>query len=413
MNYVNIKKISPEVGVAMKYKNIKVAILFILATTIITGCATGPKKEEAKVFYPEPPSLAHIQYLASYTGSDDIQPEKSGFDVFLTGQPINARLDKPYGVAMYNGKLYVCDTNDTVMVFDFEKRTFKPLQAAVTGMGKVIQPLNISIDRYGNKLVTDSVGLRVVMFDKGDFYVRSFALDTPWKPVDAVLFEDRVYVADIKDHEIVVFDKDSGTVVKKIGQDNNKPEESLGLPSNITISDDGHIFVSDAARFQIVKYDRDGHFLGTVGALGSEAGHFARPRGVAVDRANRIYVVDAAFDNVQIFQPEGQLLLYFAKAGKGPGDLYLPARVFLDYDDTKYFERLADPNFQIEYLIFVTSQFGDRMVNVYAFGKEKGKRYPTDEELKQQLIERMKKIEASKKSGDEKGEKPGEGNENK
>lgn len=385
---------------------IKSAVL-VVVTGIITGCAGAPeKKEEAKVFYPEPPAPAHIQYLTSYTGSRDIEPKKSAFDVFVTGEQSRTRLDKPYGVAMYDGKMYVCDTNRTVMVFDFEKKTLKPLRAATTGMGKVLEPLNISTDRYGDKLVTDPAGRRVVMFDKNDFYVKSFyPQDADWKPVDAVLFEDRVYVADIKNYEIVVFDKNSGAVVKKIGQDKSKPEESLGLPTNLAVGPEGYLYVSDASRFQIVKYDRDGHFLGSIGKLGSEAGHFARPRGVAVDRANRIYVVDAAFDNLQIFQPDGQLLLFFAKAGTEPGDLYLPAKVFIDYDDVKYFERFADPGFQIEYVILVTSQFGDKMVNVYGFGKEKGKRYPTDEELKQQIIERMKKMQNAGKTADEKDQK--------
>ena len=53
--------------------------------------------------------------------------------------------------------------------------------------------------------------------------------------------------------------------------------------------------------------------------------------------------------------------------------------------------------FQIEYIIIVTSQFGNRMVNVYGFGKEKGKKYPTDADLKQQLIERLKKKTESEK----------------
>ena len=29
----------------------------------------------------------------------------------------------------------------------------------------------------------------------------------------------------------------------------------------------------------------------------------------------------------------------------------------------------------------MTNQFGNRMVNVYGFGKERGKKYPSDEEL--------------------------------
>ncbi|MFZ5997484.1 MAG: hypothetical protein ACOYW7_08355, partial [Nitrospirota bacterium] len=68
----------------------------------------------------------------------------------------------------------------------------------------------------------------------------------------------------------------------------------------------------------------------------------------------------------------------------------------IDYDNVRYFQKYADPNFTIEYLILVTSQFGDRMVNVYGFGKERGRRYPTDEELKkliEERIERMRKEE--------------------
>ena len=36
----------------------------------------------------------------------------------------------------------------------------------------------------------------------------------------------------------------------------------------------------------------------------------------------------------------------------------------------------------------MTSQFGARLVNVFAFGKEKGASYPSDEELRKQLLER-------------------------
>ncbi|MBF0559995.1 MAG: hypothetical protein HQL08_14585 [Nitrospirae bacterium] len=396
----------------MNCRTVIISVLLVISTVIMTGCATPPKKEEVKVFYPEAPALAHIQYLTFYTGSLEIEPDKSSFDVFLTGERKGSRLDKPYGVAMYNGRLYVCDTNRSVMIFDFQEKKFMPMQAATTGMGKVILPFNISIDRSGNKLVTDSAGLRVVMFDKNDFYVKAFAMDRAWKPVDAVFFEDKVYVADIKNFEIVVFDKGTGRVVKTFGQNKSKPEESLGLPTNLAIGEDGIIYVSDAGRFQVVKYDRDGHFRGAIGALGSESGHFARPRGIALDRANRLYVPDASFDNVQLFLPDGQLLLYFSKPGKGPGDLYLPAKVSIDYDNIKYFEQYVDPNFQVEYLIFITNQFGDRMVNVYAYGKEKGKKYPTEEELKHQLMERLKQLE-KEKGQDGKDEKSTEGSGNK
>jgi sugar lactone lactonase YvrE len=374
-----------------------VRVVLSIAVLIVTGCAAAPKKEEARVFYPEPPSLPYIQYLTSYTGAVDIESPKSPFDIFLTGESVKKKLDKPYGVAIYDRKIYVCDTNQTVMIFDFSKKTFRPLQAAQTGLGKVQQPLNISIDANGNKLVTDPVGGRVVMFDKNDLYVKAFTAEYPWKPVDAIAYEGLVYVADIKNFEVAVFDMNSGELVKKIGKDINKPEETLGLPTNLAMTTDGHLYVSDAGRFQLVQYDRDGHYIGTIGKLGSATGDFARPRGIAIDRQERIYTVDAAFDNVQVFSPDGQLLLFFGKGGIGPGDLYLPAKIVIDYDNVQDFQQFADPSFQIEYIIIVTSQFGNRMVNVYGFGKEKGKKYPTDADLKQQLIERLKKKTESEK----------------
>ena len=61
--------------------------------------------------------------------------------------------------------------------------------------------------------------------------------------------------------------------------------------------------------------------------------------------------MDAAFDNVQIFSKSRALLLFFGKAGRGPGDFFLPAKIFIDYDDLKYFQPYADPNFELEYLV--------------------------------------------------------------
>ncbi len=121
-------------------------------------------------------------------------------------------------------------------------------------------------------------------------------------------------------------------------------------------------------------------------------------KGLAIDRENRLYAVDAAFDNVQVFTREGQLLMFFGKAGRGPGAMYLPAKVAIDYESVKYFEKYLEPNFEAEYLVFVTNQFGDRMVNIYAFGKEKGRQYPSDEELIKTLQEkRQKELEKTRK----------------
>ena len=386
---------------------LKIAIASMIL--IMIGCAAPQKKEESfTLFYPPPPELPRMQWLAAFTGAKDIEQEKSAFDKFVTGEQGDLkRLDKPYGVAVYDGKIYVCDTNRTVMVFDFKNHSFGPL-AGARGAGKLAQPLNISIDKQGNKYVTDPVRGQVVIYDKNDAFLKAFGEPAAWKPVDAVPLDDRLYVADMKNGLVAVLDMKTGDIVKKIGR-TGEPVEKLYLPTNLTFDRDGTLYVSDVGKFQVLKYDRDGHYLGSVGKLGTTAGTFARPKGVATDRDKNLYVVDASFDNVQIFNPDGNVLLWFGhfgKTGLDPGNLFLPAQVAIDYDNVSYFERYADPKFQIEYLVLVTSQFGDNMVNVFGFGKEKGKKYPTDAEIKIQLQERLQKMlkEPMTKEKDSKGE---------
>jgi hypothetical protein len=365
------------------------ASLSVLAFAALNGgCATSARKPEAAVFFPPSPELPRVQFLTSLRGSKDIE-EQSGFDKFVVGEKRELPLDKPYGVALFDGRIYVCDTNSSVMVFDMKKKTFDRLKGAA-GPGGLRQPLNISIEPDGTKYVTDPVRGQVVVFDRNDAYVRAYGVEGRWRPVDAVPFEDRLYVADAANALVRVFDKKSGDLVRTIG-DKGEAAERLNLPTNVAFDSEGHLYVTDFGRFQVVKFDRDGHFQAAIGKLGDNLGHFARPKGIALDREGRLYAVDASFNNVQIFNKDGRILMFLGGGGEKAGDLLLPAKVALDYDNIKYFEKYIDPKFQASYLILVTGQFGPRRLNVFAYGQEKGRKYPTEAELLKQLEERRKK----------------------
>lgn len=358
-----------------------------LLVLLSAACATQPVKREPAIYFPPAPALPRIQYLTSFNGLKDIE-EQTGFNRFVVGEKLNLELDKPYGVAMHDGKIYVCDTNTTVIVLDLEKKLFSSMAGAV-GPGRLSQPVNISIEADGTKYVSDPVRGQVVVFDRDDAYLRAIGEPGSWKPVDAVPFGERLYVADNANGLVKVFDKVSGELLKTIG-DKGEPADRLDRPTNLSFDAKGDLYVTDIGRFQIVKFDRDGHFQSTIGKVGDTPGHFARPKGTAIDREGRLYAVDAAFSNVQLFNPEGRLLLFFGDAGLGPGGLMLPAKVAIDETNIGYFRSYAAPEFEIEYLILVTSQFGDRKVSVYGFGHEKGKHYPTEEELRQQIDERRR-----------------------
>jgi len=357
---------------------------------LAVACAAPRRKAEAPVFFPPAPELPRIQYLTSFSGLKDIE-EQSAFSRFVVGDMPDQKVDKPYGVAVHDGRIYVCDTNGGVAVFDLKAGTFGLLKGAV-GRGMLRQPVNISIEPDGTKYVADPVRGQIVVFDRNDEYLKAYGAPGGWRPVDAVPFENKLYVADVQNGLVKVFDRQSGDAIGTIG-DTQDPSGRLDRPTNLAVDRDGFVYVSDAGRFQVVKFDREGRFQAAFGRLGDNLGHFARPKGIALDRDGHLYAVDASFNNVQIFNERGRLLMFFGKAGDEAGDLLLPAKVAIDYDNLQYFQQYVRAGFRVEYLVLVTSQFAKRRVSIFGFGREEGARYPGDEELLQQVDERKKKVQ--------------------
>jgi hypothetical protein len=56
--------------------------------------------------------------------------------------------------------------------------------------------------------------------------------------------------------------------------------------------------------------------------------------------------------------------------GVAPGDMYLPAKIKIDYDNVDVFAHRVAPGHELEYLILVTNQYGPNKVNVYGFLKQ-------------------------------------------
>jgi hypothetical protein len=59
--------------------------------------------------------------------------------------------------------------------------------------------------------------------------------------------------------------------------------------------------------------------------------------------------------------------MFFGGKYQEPGDMWLPAKVALDYDNLKYFEPYVHADFTLQYLIYVTNQYGPDKVSVYGY----------------------------------------------
>lgn len=353
----------------------------LLATIVgMAGCAAVSEKKvsRAAVFYPPLPNPPRIQYLATFSGPNDVVARRSEFLDFIVGKESTDTevIHKPYGVAIHDGQIFVVDTRGGgYAVFDLKNRRFRTVQGS--GGGKLLKPINITIAPDGTRYVTDTGRNQVIVFDRQDAYVRAYGTAEQFKPGDVAVQGDRVYIADLKHHAVQVLDRQSGQSLFRIGKSGSKDGEFI-FPTNLAIGPDQHLYVADTGNFRIEKFTLDGRFVRSFGAVGAGFGQFARPKGVALDREGRIYAVDAAFQNVQVLSPEGKLLMFFGTAGDDPENINLPTQAVIDYDNVRYFERYAAPGFRIEYVILVASQFGTSKVNVYGFGRMEGMEYPAE-----------------------------------
>jgi DNA-binding beta-propeller fold protein YncE len=62
----------------------------------------------------------------------------------------------------------------------------------------------------------------------------------------------------------------------------------------------------------------------------------ARPKGIATDSEGNIYVADALFNTIQVFDSEGTFLYNFGKQGHDKGDFWIPAGICVDSRDYIY-----------------------------------------------------------------------------
>jgi len=347
----------------------------ILSALLLTGCASTPNKQtEEPLFYPSLPNPPRIQYLTSFSSPRDLGAS-GAFGQFLFGADDGSQtlITKPYGVGLNNGQLLVVDTRGPgYVVFDLKQQNTYTVRGS--GAGEMQKPINIVIDDDGNRYVADTGREQILVFNNEDKFIRAYGLKGQFKPTDLLLVGNKIYVVDIANHKIQVLSKEDGILLSEFGQPGSKPGEFFH-PTNINLGPDGNLYISDTGNYRIQIITQDGEFVRTIGAVGSGLGQFARPKGIALDQSGHIYVVDAAFNNVQMFQPDGKLLLFFGGAGDGRGSLNLPTDIEIDYDNVALFQKYADPNFKLEFVILVTSQFGMNKVAAYGYGKMKDMNY--------------------------------------
>ncbi len=333
------------------------------------GCRTATQPKPELVLYPAPPASPRVQFLTWASGAEQIEPQQGAFEDFVLGEEpqANRRLNKPYGIAARDGVVYVCDTKGLCIArMDFKNGKYSVF--GVRGPGRLKKPINIAIDPLGYKFVADTNRKQIVIYGPDDGYVNAFDVPEPCHPVDVALHGNELYVLDNDTKcRIIVMDRTTGDVLRTFGAPGGEPAQ-FKIPNSLCVDAEGYVYVSDTHNWRVQKLTSRGESVWVKGVPGYLLGQFGRPRGIRVADDGLIYVVDGATEIVQMFDADGQTLMRFGGPGDIPGALGLPTTVAIDKSSVPYFRKYMHPDFKPEYLIFVASQFGAHLVNVYAFG---------------------------------------------
>jgi len=364
------------------------ALLALGLLACATGCGSPAVVEDfPAVFYPLPPAAPRVQFLRTISRESDFVDARSGLDSLLFGETdLEKEVMAPYGVALHNNIFYVCDQQmGVVITLDLKGGEMDILDLPGRGASQI--PVNLAFAPDGRFFLADRGRRQLVVYDKDFKYLKELGpFDPPVEEgqkvkesrvVDVEIADGKIFFLDAGLAEVRVFDLDSYEELMVFGQD-QPGSYKLKAPTNFSVDAEGNVYVVDTLLCEISVWDREGLFTRTIGSIGDIVGTFARPKGIALSD-DILFVIDSSFENCQLFNMDGEVLMYFGNPGVGPGNLYLPAAVWISEDGLDLFKDDIEDDFHAEKLIVISNMYGPFKLNFYAFGTADGFDYAENE----------------------------------
>jgi DNA-binding beta-propeller fold protein YncE len=310
-----------------------------IAMLMLVGCSateTAPDKPLADLVYPAAPEQARFFFERMLLSSLDVdfETEDSKISRYLTGTGrIGQGMLKPFDIATHKGRIFVSDPpKRTIHIFDPHEYLYTEVKE-VTGGGALTKPFGIDTDNDGNLYVLDQTAGDVKIYDRNGEYLRKIGDKKSFSmPTGLAVTPDgsKVYISDTggvstERHHILELDVKDGKVLRTIGRRGTEDVE-FNLPKDIVLDGD-HLYIVDSGNFRIQVIDlKTEELILKFGSIGRRPGQFSRPKGIALDSDKNIYVSDAAFGNFQIFNNQGELLLFIGERS----NLLAPAKYMLN-----------------------------------------------------------------------------------
>ena len=244
-------------------------------------------------------------------------------------------LHKPRVAAFdHDDHLYIADLTDRIQVFDRDG-TF--LRSWRTPDLNVDGPSGLTVDRNGRVLVADTHFYRVLVYsDTGKLLFQlgdGVQGTTPGRfgyPTDVVTDrEGNFYVAEYGENDRIQVFSARGDWLRQWGGHGYGLGEFL-RPRALAIDDRDRLYVADSCNHRIQVFDTRGKLLNHWGTRGEKAGQMSYPYDVAIGPDGSLYVCEYGNARVQKFTPDGRSVGLWGGPGRAPGRLNNPWALAVD-----------------------------------------------------------------------------------
>ena len=193
--------------------------------------------------------------------------------------------------------------------------------------------IGIATNSKGHVFVyTRSGDTRIFEFDQNGNYVREIGQGLYGLELAHTVRVDRddnIWAVDEGTNMVIKFNPE-GRVVMVLGRrpepvvgpfDSTLPpapaeKYRFGRPTDVTWDAQGNIFVSDGyVNSRVVKFDKNGRFVKSVGTRGSAPSQLNTPHGITSDAQGNIYVADRGNARVQVFDNDLVLRAIYDNVG--------------------------------------------------------------------------------------------------
>ena len=232
-------------------------------------------------------------------------------------------------------EIYVIDGRNRVIIYN---TALYPLLTLDKRRG-VTSPLALTVDAEGNLYIiqapTEETPFhRVSVFDRACFWQKDIIITTEregeqFKPYRiAVNRRSEIYLAGQNFRGVLLLDQE-GALKGLLAP----VEEGKRAPIiDVKIDDEGRVYLVNITDSKIYVYDEDNRFLFKFGEKGGVTGKLSQPKSVGVDvRRQMVYVVDYMRHTISAYSRErGKFLFEFGGKGWSPGWFQFPS--YLDVD---------------------------------------------------------------------------------